>query len=1241
MKILAIRILNLASLDGETVIDFTTAPLATAGIFAITGPTGAGKSTILDALCLALYAKTPRYRSAESGVEIRDVKGSFINQSDIRGILRDGTSEGAAEVDFVGIDDEPYKARWYVRRAHMKAAGSLQSDNVQLTNLRTGAVFPAKKRETLEEIERVVGLNFEQFTRSVLLAQGDFTAFLKAGKDEKSALLEKLTGTYIYSEISRATFERSREEALVLRDLHQQKQGIAILSDEEKVQMNQELEELEQRLAALELQRDEIAAGLNWHQQLQSIEKAILMAKGECERVNRELELAAPRSRKLGLVTAVRPLAAKFTELQQLQRQLDSWNKEKSDLSQALLITGRKKEELHKHLEESRENLINARSELEHSQPLLRAARSLDVKILELGNQLNQVEQENAHKESEFQQFSKLVVQKEANLSEIAEALKGLEQWIRDNEIRKPVADESALIVHRLNEGQVNVRKLADTLSITAELTAGLTAVEKEFDDLSRDLAAEQDQRQSLSDKCGILEEKLSAYPLSPMEEKRSAAELNARLLLQAAVSWNDLAFQRTELKRLNEEQTRLHASIASESVNSRQLQEELVSAEISKNTAEKLLNAAILASAESVITLREKLVTGEACPVCGSTEHPYATQLAPFEHFLDTQREEYSKIETEYLACHQRLIGCQARLANYVTEQERICSEIAGRQPLAEELEQAWHSSHGEAFRGIPEEEISSFIEKKRDLRDTELQTLTADIRQAYADREVLQEYQQGLKKLDDSMSRQQVSLQNLNNRKASLSEKLELTYRERDNLSAALQDLQDLLSKYFNGSGWFENWKSNPEVFAERITTFTRQWKQALEQREIKKREHATLHSVLEGMYAQRNSMTESSRQTLNKLHELSSRNSTLNKQRSELFDGVAADEVEQAFKLKVTEAESALTLLQGEMDSLNADFARFSTLNASINGLIDGAEGEKLIIERFMKTWLDDFNLEKTDKLSMESLLELLVPDQLWIEQERSFINLLQEQVSAANTVLAERISTKNELLEARTSTRTEAELGILLDNTKDQLREGGDRCARIKIALNNDRESSRKIAGLLQRIDEQSGRADGWARLNEVIGSADGKKFRQIAQEYTLDVLLGYANVHLSVLSTRYVLQRIDNSLSLQVVDKDMGDEIRTVFSLSGGESFLVSLALALGLASLSSSKMKVESLFIDEGFGSLDPVTLNIAMDALERLHDQGRKVGVISHVQEMTERIAVQIQVNKQPGGKSIVQLAG
>ena len=171
MKILAIRCKNLASLEGETEIDFTQEPLKSAGIFAITGPTGAGKSTILDALCLALYAKTPRYLQAkEMGIEVQDVAGTTIGQGDIRGILRDGTAEGFAEVEFLGVDGDTYRATWHIRRARNKAEGSLQAYTLSLYNVSTQTDVPGKKTELLPEIERLVGLNFEQFTRSVLLA---------------------------------------------------------------------------------------------------------------------------------------------------------------------------------------------------------------------------------------------------------------------------------------------------------------------------------------------------------------------------------------------------------------------------------------------------------------------------------------------------------------------------------------------------------------------------------------------------------------------------------------------------------------------------------------------------------------------------------------------------------------------------------------------------------------------------------------------------------------------------------------------------------------------------------------------------------------------------------------------------------------------------------------------------------------------------------------------------------------
>ena len=194
----------------------------------------------------------------------------------------------------------------------------------------------------------------------------------------------------------------------------------------------------------------------------------------------------------------------------------------------------------------------------------------------------------------------------------------------------------------------------------------------------------------------------------------------------------------------------------------------------------------------------------------------------------------------------------------------------------------------------------------------------------------------------------------------------------------------------------------------------------------------------------------------------------------------------------------------------------------------------------------------------------------------------------------------------------------------------------RLSEIEVALLTHEKGKEQVKTFEKELNEKSELYENWAK-----GSANGNKFKIIAQGYTLDVLLSYANKHLEDLTQRYSLEKIPDTLALQVVDNDMLGEVRSVHSLSGGESFLISLALALGLSSLSSNRMKIESLFIDEGFGALDIDTLSVAMDALDNLQTQGRKIGVISHVEEMKERITTQIQVIKSINGRSNVKIVG
>lgn len=393
--------------------------------------------------------------------------------------------------------------------------------------------------------------------------------------------------------------------------------------------------------------------------------------------------------------------------------------------------------------------------------------------------------------------------------------------------------------------------------------------------------------------------------------------------------------------------------------------------------------------------------------------------------------------------------------------------------------------------------------------------------------------------------------------------------------------------------------------------------------------------------GVQEQLKSTREAVQVSEQKLMKLQDFHKDLSDQRKTLFNGDPVTAVEERLRASVHTAKQALEEQRKRAEKVQSDITRSQAQQEQLGKDIDSLLKQESVLKEQLNGWITGHNQQHGTALTQEGLSSLLGFTQDWIEKERAALRAIDDAVMQATSILEERTKALATHARQRPSDRKPEALNALRTQAQELFKQHTQQVHEIDFKLREDTLNKQRIGTLLQDIEKQAAIFENWAKLNELIGSADGKKFRQIAQEYTLDVLLSYANVHLEVLSKRYVLQRIPDSLGLQVIDQDMGDEVRTVYSLSGGESFIVSLALALGLASLSSSRMKVESLFIDEGFGSLDPATLNIAMDALERLHNQGRKVGVISHVQEMTERIPVQITVSKQQSGKSKVEVIG
>lgn len=1240
MKILAIRIRNLASLEGFTELNFQEEPLLSAGIYAITGPTGAGKSTILDALCLALYDNTPRYRNAEAHVKIADITGSTINQNDARGILRDGTTEGYAEVDFVGVDGQHYRAQWSVRRARNRVDGNLQSSVISLTNLTAKSEIPGKKTELLAEIEKLAGLNFEQFTRSVLLAQGDFTAFLKAGKDEKSSLLEKLTGTHIYSKISRQVYEIHSEQKQKLQSMGAQQEGIIILTVEE-------LDELDTRIASLglEIQSDErqlenLNGAIQWHEQLNRFREELNTAKFNFEQYKHKSIEAEPRRRQLQQVEYVQSIRGNVDEIDRVQKDSAKAGSEVEEVSKSLsLLQTKKKDEE----EEIRKLDIQLKDTVERevkSKPELDRARQLDVQLTERTKQIQQLESEEKVLSANLETISREVVDEEREWVSLEESIDKLEQWFIANESRRRIAENKDLVIAKLKE----VGELYERIN---RLVTNIQLADNKINELEK--KKEQDEKR-LSEINNIRRDKQSEFDhwgsqlvnvdLNKIQNEKSKKDAALNDLIDAKANWERFYEERFSLKSLGtdlKENEKRQQDINTELETTN---EDFQKRKIEREASLEILENARLAVSANLEEVRNRLIKDEPCPVCGSTHHPYVSDQPAYKHVLTSVEQDYKQREE----CYEQVLGLKNRLEQALDDLKqrkiKIRADIENKEHLIRSLRDKWEKSRVYT-------KVIDVIEEER------TEWLGLELNSIRKEQELLQEQWQGYHKMrehaevckneltaiDKEMNSLQNGIKDIERDKKTSEEQKNNDVNARQEAEEKLQTSKNILSRYFSNEGWFKNWRDNPATFSQQIEQFADDWNKNLEQKHNNKGKRDIIEEKVKGL----NKQVEEWRKRLGehkiKLKGLIDEYNKIKEQRNIIFGGRLVVDVEVGIKAAVDAGRAALESARERSGVLaqriSAGEARQEQLQKTQRELVEQLKE----LNGRINQWLMEYNKRFGVNQTMPGIRELLAFPTEWIEKETADLEKLDTALKQANSVLTERARDLENHENLKISELSVEELGEQKRELQSLLKQKNQEKIEAEIRVKNNAENKRRLQHILRDIEKQAATVEDWARLNELIGSADGKKFRQIAQEYTLDVLVSFANVHLDFLSKRYVLERVPDSLGLQVVDRDMGDEIRTVNSLSGGESFLVSLALALGLASLSSDTMRVESLFIDEGFGSLDPITLNVAMDALERLHNQGRKVGVISHVQEMTERIPVQIRVLRLQSGKSRVEV--
>lgn len=1243
MKILAIRIKNLASLEGISEINFTEEPLKSSGIFAITGATGAGKSTILDALCLALYGKTPRYLQAkEMGIEIHDVHGSTISQGDVRGILRDGTADGFAEVDFAGIDGQHYRATWSVRRARNRAEGTMQADTIMLKNISSNLDIPGKKVETYNEIERLVGLNFEQFTRSVLLAQGDFTAFLKANKDEKSSLLEKLTGTYIYSEISKRVFERCKLEEQQYRELNFRKDGINILSEEELQSLFEEQTKLQNQIENLDKQVNELSKEVDWHERLDQLQTYQTTAAVDLKKATDVQTNSVTRARKLDRVEQVQKTRTWVDALQHASQQRQEKVIELNEVRSTIRKLEEQRANLEKLLQESEEELNEKSKAAAEAIPLLEKAKQLDTILLEKNSQFQKAKEEADKAAEKSEQYRAQLEQHKTESTNLNTEIEAIEKWKADHIGRKPIAENRDLILSKLQDAQ----KLVEDLTTVQAKLDDVQEKIKQKDDDTKFLESNLNQREvafeSARQDYEIQSKGLMLIPIETIGLEKQEIDESLENVIKAQANWKLFYNSMESLDALNQKQKRNEAESIKKEEALKQVRHRLITEEATKKASEKLLQQARLSASESVERLRVSLLDNEPCPVCGSEDHPYALHSPGLDHVLseiEKGNQENERIYLTSLKEHSTLEEACLNLSQILSLQS---AEINIKKAELENEKKEWADfSIAQECIDVPHNEVTDWISEKLNVLKEKQIELYGKVNSYTAQKLNIEEGKRQLDLLKEELDNTNNQIKDNNWELTSLREQQIGYLQEQKKVNASFQQIEQTLNPFFTNNDWIIKWKANPGDFLQRINSFSKKWKENADKLERDLSRQSILSATIAELEVQFNSLLEDSSQKTHSQSSLQKECKVLVEQRNIIFNGESIDNIELGLKNAVEKAQVQLSSHIAKQQQLEIESAKGITRKGQLLKDVSSLEAKVADSSQKIGEWLAKYNGKKGVAMSQEELINLLLVSSEWIDTEKIELKAIDEEVTKAKSILNERTQLLEQHKQSFTVSRQLEEARELLSTTKAELEIKKHSKSEISFKLEQDKINKSKIGDLFKSITTQEVIVENWSKLNEIIGSADGKKFRQIAQEYTLDVLVGYANVHLQMLTNRYKIQRIPTSLGLQVIDQDMGDEVRTVYSLSGGESFLVSLALALGLASLSSSRMKVESLFIDEGFGSLDPTTLNIAMDALERLHNQGRKVGVISHVQEMTERIPTQIKVSKMASGKSKVEVLG
>jgi exonuclease SbcC len=1239
MQILSIRGKNIASLAQAFEIRLDQAPLATAGLFAITGETGAGKSSLLDAMCLALYGNCPRLSGEGTRESVDEADGQELKSNDPRMALRRGATDGYAEVAFIGIDGQGYEAAWSARRARGKIDGRLQSADRSLRRLSDGQVLDSQATSVNSRIVALTGLTYDEFRRTVLLAQGDFDAFLSAKTADRAAILEKVTGTGIYRDISRRIFDRYGAARAALETLEARRAEHRLLTPEQCAELAERVTALRVAQTADDVLAAGVLADLSAWRALSDAQARLATAAARSDAAERAVADLTPTRDWLAEWDAARILRGEVREVTEARAALSAAMAKRDDLAakaagQTAVLAGAT---LAVH------SAIGARDEAEDR---FKSFAEDWSRATELDAMITTATSEVAKAATEVDRLTGLRDQAAGRLGELTATQTRLELSVEGQLGALEAAPgyaalltNWALIEERLESrialsGQV-AAETADRDALRLAISDDRTALEglaQKIKAASDQMAQAQNAQAALSPERDALQAENPAARLQTLAQ--AAIDLQALRQAQGRVQAADTAL--ADSQQRHDTATKAQADATTDQQ----------TADRSRAEAARLIDAlrrpteaALAAASTEAEHLRRHLVAGQPCPVCHATEHPLMadSQIAALAADL---RERLTLAEADRDRAHQAGLTALARQTQAATV---ITAETTRAPQLAQDVAQA-ETAFGTARAALLDHGIGAVpddprgplaaLEALAETLDTARSAASdAQARLAGLDRQHLSASQTietaraEIAAAEASQRQKAEAIRATETTLAALDQSIPAATLEiariDERLTPLLASFADQPDAYgTDGTEALDRLRTRV-IHLQDLTTRLAQDRAALADLSPQ------FATAAEAANAATRAMTEAETTRTRRQTDLS----TLTTERQALLGG----EDTATHRTRHNEArKDAQTLLEAAQKQ-EAD-AR--ALGARLTGAAaEAAEAAILAAERRSRADVALAEACALAALPLDRVLDLHAVPEAEVTARRQSLTLAATEQAEALGALRERQGELTALqtnpLPALSPEDLSAQQAAIEAATTARAEEQG----RIAERLDADRLAGLALAGLESEIIAARQTAETWQAVNDAVGSASGDRFAQIAQAVTLAMLVERANLHLNDLKPRYQLEVAASDLALQVIDLDMAGDRRPARLLSGGERFLVSLALALALSGMGTQGALAGTLFIDEGFGSLDSDSLDLAIDALERLQAQGRMIGVISHVQAMKDRIPVQIEVRKIGGGASEVRL--